>query len=194
MAVINGLEETTTHATDAASTGFLEMRDRLGEVGDKAIIVGDMLRDSLGRPITIPIGYSLQGNIPFQAVETTAKGVGEARQFASASDEAKKAQIESFLARNTGDYARITSALSISAEEVRRLGFEHGTGGKYVDFGDGELAMLHGRERVMTESEGEAETSSFAEMNGRLASIEDLLSRMPRSIFRAVRDGAQLSH
>ena len=30
----------------------------------------------------------------------------------------------------------------------------HGTGGKFIDFGQGTPAVLHGRERVMTEAEG----------------------------------------
>lgn len=33
-------------------------------------------------------------------------------------------------------------------------GFASGTGGRYLNFGKGTLAMLHGRERIMTEGEG----------------------------------------
>ena len=33
-------------------------------------------------------------------------------------------------------------------------GFKYGTGGRFRDFGSGELAVLHGKERVQTEAEG----------------------------------------
>lgn len=37
--------------------------------------------------------------------------------------------------------------------------FARGTGGQYLNFGSGTLAMLHGRERVMTEAEGKSAAS-----------------------------------
>jgi hypothetical protein len=38
--------------------------------------------------------------------------------------------------------------------------FRQGTGGQYLNFGDGTPTMLHGRERVMTEAEGRSESAT----------------------------------
>jgi hypothetical protein len=40
-------------------------------------------------------------------------------------------------------------------------GFAVGTGGRYVDFGAGTTAVLHGRERIMTEEEGRREEAEM---------------------------------
>lgn len=52
------------------------------------------------------------------------------------------------------------------------LGFAHGTGGEFVDFGEGTLAMLHGRERVMTEGEQASSDADSAPM-GDLVMVVD---------------------
>jgi len=84
----------------------------------------------------------------------------------------------------TGINAPSLGEFSASKDE-ELPGFASGTGGRYLDFGSGTPAMLHGRERVMTESEGAAQASV-------LTDIKNLLMRMisdqPRATSIAVRD------
>jgi len=68
----------------------------------------------------------------------------------------------------------------------------HGTGGRYVDFGAGTPAVLHGKERVMTEAEGKSEAVSMVGVEKRLTSIERLLRDQPRAFGVAVSDSLTL--
>lgn len=65
-------------------------------------------------------------------------------------------------------------------------GFAGGTGGAYPDFGSGTLVELHGRERVMTESEGRAEAGSRSELRGLRADIARFTRTMPIAIRDAI--------
>ena len=68
----------------------------------------------------------------------------------------------------------------------------HGTGGRYVDFGAGTPAVLHGKERVMTEAEGKSEVASMHGVEKRLTSIERLLKDQPRAFGLAMSDTMNL--
>ncbi len=59
-------------------------------------------------------------------------------------------------------------------------GFARGTGGQYLDFGTGTPVTLHGKERVMTEAEGQAEAEGLSAIYSALCSIERLLREQPR--------------
>jgi len=72
--------------------------------------------------------------------------------------------------------------------------FAHGTGGRYVDFGAGTPALLHGRERVMTEAEGRSEVASLGGVEKRLTSIERLLRDQPRAFGIAMSDTMNLQN
>jgi TP901 family phage tail tape measure protein len=71
-------------------------------------------------------------------------------------------------------------------------GYSHGTGGRYVDFGAGTPTVLHGKERVMTESEGKRDAAGVGALENRLASIERLLQDQPRAFGVAVSDSLTL--
>lgn len=75
-------------------------------------------------------------------------------------------------------------------QEQRELGFATGTGGKYLNFGSGTPVTLHGRERVMTESEGAAEASGLAELAAQFGEViagqRRMLDELPRAIQAAV--------
>lgn len=69
-------------------------------------------------------------------------------------------------------------------------GYATGTGGKYLNFGSGTPVTLHGRERVMTEAEGQAEAVGFADLLASQemtrAQLRRMLDELPRAIQAAV--------
>ena len=68
--------------------------------------------------------------------------------------------------------------------------FRQGTRGQYLDFGSGSLAMLHGKERVMTEAEGHAESMGWREVVVELRNMQRAISR---SVSRSVQDAVILA-
>jgi hypothetical protein len=69
-------------------------------------------------------------------------------------------------------------------------GYATGTGGRYLNFGSGRMVMLHGRERVSTENEGQREGGGLlAEMRGIRAEMRDF----PRAIKIAIQDAKVLA-
>lgn len=87
--------------------------------------------------------------------------------------------------------AAARAAGNADQDERRRMGFATGTGGRYPDFGAGTNVTLHGRERVMTEAEGRAETGAMAAMSDELAQIRQLLRGMPK-MFQSAMQGASV--
>ena len=79
-----------------------------------------------------------------------------------------------------------------SLDWPQRGEFSHGTHGKFVDFGSGTPAMLHGKERVQTLAEGQAEGAGMAVLEKRLGSIERLLRDQPRAFGLAISDSLTL--
>jgi hypothetical protein len=63
-------------------------------------------------------------------------------------------------------------------KQAEENSFAGGTGGRYLNFGSGTYATLHGSERVMTAAEGAAESASYAE----LCAIRRLLQDLPRAL------------
>jgi len=75
-------------------------------------------------------------------------------------------------------------------------GFAHGTQGKFLDFGAGTPAILHGRERITPISEAGVQRGGTTDMHlveNRLSSIEDLLRDQPRAFGLAIQDSLVLS-
>jgi hypothetical protein len=63
-------------------------------------------------------------------------------------------------------------------KQAEENSFAGGTGGRYLNFGAGTYAKLHGSERVMTAAEGAADSASYAE----LCQIRRLLQDLPRAL------------
>ena len=74
----------------------------------------------------------------------------------------------------------------------------HGTRGRFIDFGSGTPAILHGRERITPLAEAQREAGgASADMHvveERLTSIERLLRDQPRAFGLAMQDSMTLSH
>jgi len=70
--------------------------------------------------------------------------------------------------------------------------FQHGTGGRFVDFGAGTPAMLHGMERITPISETGREGDGMANVERRLGRIETLLKDQPRAFGLAISDSLTL--
>lgn len=69
--------------------------------------------------------------------------------------------------------------------------FRAGTRGQFIDFGQsGQFAMLHGKERVVTESEGRLETRNLDHV---LQRMEQLQRDLPHALERAVKNGFRLA-
>lgn len=82
-----------------------------------------------------------------------------------------------------------SSGATVPVEDTSQYpAFTHGTGGRYLNFGKGTPVMLHGRERVMTESEGAGDSAGA--IVSRLESLEDTMrraiQRMPIDITNAL--------
>lgn len=59
-------------------------------------------------------------------------------------------------------------------------GFQHGTGGKFIDFGPGTMTTLHGKEKVVTEAEGRAESRGLLALRKELAGLRQDQARRDR--------------
>ena len=71
-------------------------------------------------------------------------------------------------------------------------GYQHGTGGRFLDFGAGTPVMLHGKERITPISEAGAEGAGLVVLEKRLVSIERLLRDQPRAFGLAIADSMTL--
>lgn len=155
------------------------------------------LKAQMAVPIVVPVKFDIEdflANVP--GAERRRAGSGRDDAFLRFTGANLKEAAADFLRRNPGDTHRIASALEVSQAEVTAAGFQGGTHGRFVDFGAGTPALLHGRERVQTEAEGRAEAGRAAAVEGRLASIERLLTRVmrdqPRAIGLAIQDALVL--
>lgn len=119
----------------------------------------------------------------------TVQGVGDRVMAAGIDGETARQMIERVFQSDTrSEFADATAAFRNAGVP----GFLTGTGGKYLNFGSGTPAMLHGRERVMTEAEGRSDASQWGSMTKQLESIERLLAtnqrKMGHMLQTAMRD------
>jgi hypothetical protein len=73
------------------------------------------------------------------------------------------------------------------------LNFQRGTGGRFLDFGEGTPAMLHGHERVVTGAEARGENADVAAMVTAVQGLQTVLLRAVRENALQVRDQALLA-
>jgi hypothetical protein len=181
--VVREIERVLTHGLtpalektgDAAAAGFAQATDNIWRTYDAITAAGTQLAAFNWN--TPGAGKDSSGN-PMVRLAPSGANLAEA-----AAD---------FIRRNPGDTHRIGSALGVSADALRRAGvpgFQGGTQGRYLDFGAGSLAVLHGRERVSTEAEGRRDAQGNAAV---LAELASLRRDMPRAVGRALTDAVVL--
>ena len=85
-----------------------------------------------------------------------------------------------------------TSGLS-SLDPESMPGFAQGTGGRYIDFGSGTPAMLHGKERIITPMESQTAADGVAQMVNAVAGLQVTLVRAIRENALQMRDQALLA-
>jgi hypothetical protein len=146
--------------------------------------IADSMERLSNTPVVIPIRFDVESfDWPEMGSSPSGSGVGGFRP-------PTQADMDKWLRENPGDEHRFAQAWSNITDEAANaqgiFSYASGTGGRYINFGTGSPAILHGRERVMTEAEGQAEASAWAAMSDRLASIERLLREQPRSIGMAL--------
>ena len=88
---------------------------------------------------------------------------------------------------NGGDISRFGRAHNLP-------GFYGGTGGRYLNFGAGTPAMLHGRERVSTESEGRAEALGFEALCATMDALRRDFSTFPEQMRDALQTRVVVAH
>jgi hypothetical protein len=80
-----------------------------------------------------------------------------------------------------------------SLDPERMPGFQHGTGGRYLDFGSGTPAMLHGKERIITPMESQTAADGVGQMVNAVAGLQVALIRAIRENALQMRDQALLA-
>lgn len=150
-------------------------------------------------PIRVPVEFII-GDLAINGLNVNGTGLNNNDQFATSNFSSFEAWRESWLQRNPGDEHRIPSALGGAwnpAWGSRPPGFTHGTGGQFIDFGAGTPAVLHGRERVMTEGEGRADVEDQRSVRREISALRDDLGRLfrdqPRAIASAVESAVVLA-
>lgn len=86
----------------------------------------------------------------------------------------------------------LESGAPVPPLDAEEPAYASGTHGQYVDFGAGTPVILHGRERVMTESEGRTSGGSL-NTTALEAKLDQLLVLLPSATARAVRDAVLLA-
>ena len=159
----------------------------------------DQLKILMREPVVMPViqQYSQTGSI-----DPRGPGRGSGLSFwgTGLGNEGETYQEfkDRFLDDNPGDEHRLEEAWDQNQSRIDRSNFAHGTQGRFIDFGAGTPAMLHGRERIMTEAEGRSE----GKIGGSRSNVHDdelhqeivaLRRDLPRAIGLAVQDALVLA-
>lgn len=152
LGALQAMEASVTAAAAAGVTDFAFM-----------MVAIEAMKAQLATPIVIPVRFDVSGY----------GDIGQARpsevaEAAGWSDAQARREIQSFLDSNAGhegrgdDRGRLSSALGITPERAKDLGFQHGSAG-LQDFGrSGTWAQLHDEEEVLTRQQSEGVATMVA--------------------------------
>jgi hypothetical protein len=187
-----GFEQLGNTVREIGVREFPNMSDAARRELDEIAFADEMLRNQMSQPISRTVTTVME-----TVHKVSGARAGERSWRERADDPALREAIDNFLEGNIGDRLRIPSALGISMADVERLGYEHGTGGSYVDFGAGRSVRLHGRERVMTEREGRTDAEKFSALLAEMVALRQdqqvLMRDLPRQNAVALRDALVLA-
>ena len=160
----------------AAQTGTFEFAEFARLFG--------LIRADMNVPIMVKVGWDIAS---FPGLPSPGNPAG-VKSGESGFKGATQADIDAFLRSNPGDEHRIAKAFSniTDPDLKKKYGFASGTMGRFLDFGAGTDVRLHGRERVVTESEGRADAGRLSAMADELRGLRADMSRRDRTTTRAI--------
>lgn len=164
--------ETFLDATQQADAGMRTLGNTVGAV--KAL---------MATPVVIPVIFGGDPRGPGRGPELSFQGSGIGNE-----GESFTAFRNRFLDDNPGDEHRLEDAWRQNQASMPGGGasffgeaFSQGTQGQFLNFGAGTPVTLHGRERVVTEAEGRAESAGFSALLSEVSGMRMEMARAQRA-------------
>lgn len=179
--IIDVLNQGLTPAAETFGTTFTDATSGAASSLFGLGAVAAVIKDGIASPIVIPVKFAVE-DFDFPDTGSSKGGVS----FKPPT----QADIDTFLRNNPGDEHRLRQAFTnITDEQANAAGvfsFATGTHGQFMNFGAGQPAMLHGRERVVTEAEGRAESGGMSRLLDEVRALRTAQQNQAKSLEDAL--------